>query len=124
MFLGQVLAMAARAMQNPRRARGATRVLCCFTWRPRSSANLLGSSLVVRVVRAEVEEPPAVIPFERHFPPCQRNLWIGIERADVWPRCWRILLRIAQGSVVRVASVARPSVAWHLRIVVSWSATG
>src|SRR5262245_53983033 len=43
------------------------------------------STLVARVVSAEVEEPPAVIPFERHLPPCQRHLRIGIERTNVRP---------------------------------------
>ena len=33
----------------------------------------------------EVQEPPAVIPLERHFTPSQRNLRVGVEGADVGP---------------------------------------
>ena len=40
----------------------------------------------------EVQQPPAVIPFQGHLPPAERHLRIGIERADVRPGRRRVLL--------------------------------
>src|SRR5690349_15060636 len=59
-------------------------------------------SLVARIMRAEIEEPPAIVPFQRYLAPCQRHLRIRIKRTNVRPGGWRILLRIGQCSVVRV----------------------
>src|SRR5215470_11703159 len=69
-------------------------------------------------MRAEVEEPPTIVPFQRNLAPRKRHLRIRVERTDVRPGRRRILLRIAQSSVVRVRGIARPSVARHARIIV------
>ena len=66
----------------------------------------------------EVEPPPAVFPFHRHFPPAERNLRVRVERSDVRPSRSRILRRVSDGAVVRVRSVARPRVARHVRLIV------
>src|SRR5437016_1731889 len=75
----------------------------CLSRKPKIQTLLrTHARLVARVMRAEIEEPPTVVPFQRNLPPCQRHLRIGIERTDVRPSRWRILLRIAQSGVVRV----------------------
>ena len=33
----------------------------------------------------KVERPPAVVPFQRHFPPAKWDLRIRVERADIRP---------------------------------------
>src|SRR4051812_14089647 len=41
--------------------------------------------VIHRAAIFEVQEPPPVVPFQRHFPPAQGHLRVGIERADVRP---------------------------------------
>jgi hypothetical protein len=43
-------------------------------------ADLAAASAVL-----EVEEPPAIVPFQGYFTPSQRNLWIGVERSNIGP---------------------------------------
>src|SRR5436190_23431123 len=50
--------------------------------------------VVHRAAILEVEHPPPVVPFERHFPPAQRHLRIRVERANVRPGRGRILLGV------------------------------
>ena len=70
----------------------------------------------------EIEHPPAIVPFQRHFPPAQRHLRIRVERTDVRPGGRRILLRIGQACVVRIRCIARPGVIGQLRLVIPrWS---
>src|SRR5689334_11822097 len=104
-------------MQNPRLERIATGA-CVLAGDLRPLDLHSSSSLVARVMRAEVEEPPTVVPFQRNLAPRERHLRVRIERADVRPRGRRILLRIGERGVVRVRRIAGPGIARHAGIVV------
>ncbi len=75
-----------------------------------SGGLIAGRTVRVRLMVLEVQEPPAVIPFQRDLTPAQRYLRIRIERADVRPGRGRILLWISQRRVVWIGRVTRPCV--------------
>ncbi len=58
----------------------------------------------------KVEVPESIIPFQRDLAPSQRNLRIGVERTDVWPRRWTVLLGISYGTIVWIGRIAWPSI--------------
>ncbi len=70
----------------------------------------------------EIEVPESVIPFECHAAPTEWNLRVRIKRSDVRPCRCAILFWIGYGGIVRVSGIAGPSIAGHLRCVVSWNA--